>query len=188
MIRQNLKELFILALIAEGLILAYAYFSNPFETGETFRLAARYSGRLSLFFILATFILTTLNWSDLRGRFKEKFIGLIALFSVLHAIHFVFLALSLYLNHIELVPFKLLGGTLGYLTLLIYPWVLKAKKPPFWMDYFYFYYLLIIIMVSILSRLSGAFEGVEPSVLHYVGLIITGAMLLFHFSRIYRNA
>ncbi|MFT5884048.1 MAG: hypothetical protein ACI9IP_000500 [Arcticibacterium sp.] len=187
MIKQSLRKLFLLALIAEGLILAYSYFSNAYETGETFRLAARYSGRLSLFFLLATFLLTTLNWSDRRGSFRENFIGLIAIFSVLHAIHFIFLALNVYLNQIELVPFKILGGALGYLTLLIYPWVLKTKNPPLWMDSFYFYYLFIIMVVTILSRLSGAFEGAVPSVLHYVGLVLTGAALLFHFSRIFRK-
>ena len=187
MIKQNLRKLLFLALLAEALILVYSYFSNAYEFGETFRHAARYSGRLSLFFLLATFILSTLNWHDRRGSFKEKFVGLITIFSVLHAIHFIFLALNVSLNEIELIPFKLLGGALGYLTLLIYPWILKAKNPPLWMDYFYFYYLFIIMVVTILSRLNGAFEGAEPSVLHYVGLVGIVIALGVHFMKLLKK-
>lgn len=176
----NLKRLLNLGLFAEVLIALFSFFQANYIIGETMRLSARYSGRLSLFFFLATFLLTSLNWSKRRKEFKQNFVGLISIFSLLHFIHLLFLTTNIYLNEIELIPFKLLGGGLGYLTLLIYPWLLKSKNPPAWLDYFYFYYLLLIMAFTILSRLSGAFEGAEPSPLHYLGLILIGITLVIH--------
>ena len=174
--------------MAEVLIFLFSFFQANNVIGETMRLSARYSGRLSLFFFLATFLLTSLNWSKRRTNFKSSFVGLMLIFSLLHFIHFIFLGLNVYLNEIELIPFKLLGGGIGYLTLLIYPWLLKAKKPPAWLDFYYFYYLLLIMVVTILSRLSGAFEGAEPSPLHYLGLILIFITLIIHFIKVFKNS
>jgi hypothetical protein len=185
--KANLRKLLWFGVLAELCILLFSYFNSEFEISETFRLAARYSGRLSLFFFLATFLLTSLNWSSRRAEFKQNFVMLILIFSLLHFIHFVFLGLNVYLNEVELIPFKLLGGGFGYLTLLIYPWLLKSINPPAWLDYFYFYYLLLIMVVTILSRLSGAFEGAVPSPFHYIGLLAIFIVFMFHLIHVFKN-
>jgi hypothetical protein len=185
--KASFKRLLWLGVLAELCILLFSYFSSALEINETFRLAARFSGRLSLFFFLATFLLTSLNWVKRRTDFKQSFVELILIFSLLHFIHFIFLGLNVYLNEIELIPMKLLGGGLGYLTLLVYPWLLMYKNPLPWLDYFYFYYLLIIMVVTILSRLSGAFEGAVPSPLHYIGLSAIIIVFIFHSIQVFRN-
>jgi hypothetical protein len=187
MVESNLKRLVWLGILAEICVFLFSYFSSVFEINETFRLAARYSGRLSLFFFLAIFWITSKNWKSRRTDFKDRFIWLTSIFSLLHGIHFIFISLNVYLNEIELIPYKLLGGALGYVLLLTYPWFLKHKNLPEWLDYIYFYYLILIMTVTILSRLNGAFEGAVPSPLHYIGLSFIIVVIIVHLIQLFKN-
>ncbi len=181
--KKELNRLLLFGILAEVLILLFSWIITG-EIKETFRLSARYSGRLSLFFFTGLFILSTINWNIRRTEFKEIFVGLTGIFAILHFIHFGFLAANVYINQVDLIPFKLAGGFLGYLLILVYPYWLKSGKPPKWMDSIYFFYLSLIFIVTLLSRISGSFPGSEPSKLHYFAFTLIALALLFHLRKI----
>ena len=83
--------------------------------------------RLSLIIYLYCFHLfyqSTLTNGSLN-RLKE----MVYIFGVLHLIHFCFLALSVYLNDLPIIPVKVTGGALAYLMIILYPFVInKIKK------------------------------------------------------------
>ena len=85
------------------------------------------------------------------------------------------------LNDIELVPFKVAGGFLGYLMILLYPFLMdriKNKK----LHFIYFLYLGIVIIGTYMARIKGEFQGVTPGPVHYSGVITTVlALLIFGF-------
>ena len=112
----NLKKLLIIGFLVEALIFVCCYQMTD-NWGEIFRLSARYSGRLSLFVYLLCFYLFSLEYK--RGVFNfTKKVTLV--FAILHLIHFVYLSLSVFLNDLPIVPYKLLGGFIAYLFIIIY--------------------------------------------------------------------
>lgn len=158
----------------EALILAYCYVN--FDTiGEVFRHAARYSGRLSLLVYLFAFYFFATN--GLNQDLKK----IITIFCILHFIHFGFLALNVYLNQIELVPIRLLGGFLAYLIILLYPFIFDKHLSKV-IPYIYFYYVGIVMALTYVARLKNGFEGASPTAFHYFGLIsVIIAFVVFGF-------
>lgn len=161
------------AIIFEAIIFgsSFAMFE---EIGEVFRHAARYSGRLSLFVYLFTFSYFALTYHDTSSGVMDNVRKLVTIFCVMHFIHFGFLAMNVYLNEIPLVPYKLAGGALGYLMILLYPFFLTRIKRKA-LHNIYFYYLGIVMILTYLARIKGDFEGVTPGPIHYFGL---GSVLL----------
>jgi hypothetical protein len=161
---KNKTWLYLLLLI-EICIFVFAYFTQ-FSINETFRISARFSARLSAVVYLYSF-----------GQFifgKEA--GLktaVFLFAIVHFIHFGFLATNVFLNQIELIPYKLAGGFLAYCMILLFPFYIE--KLPKWASIIYFYYVGIVFIITYLSRIKGLFPGATPSIFHYIGL---GAILL----------
>ncbi|MFK8165149.1 MAG: hypothetical protein AB8H12_22075, partial [Lewinella sp.] len=140
-----------------------------------------YSGRLSLFIYLFAFSYFALTFysdePDLMSTLKK----IVSIFCVLHFIHFGFLATNVMMNDIELVPYKLAGGFLGYMMILLYPFFMdriKNKK----LHFIYFLYLGIVIIGTYMARVKGEFSGVTPGPIHYFGIIATVlALLVFGF-------
>lgn len=159
--------------LLEVLILGYSYMSFD-EPGEVFRHAARYSGRLSLFVYLFVFSYFALTYHNTSSGVMENVRRLVSIFCVMHFIHFGFLAMNVYLNEIPLVPYKLAGGALGYLMILLYPFFLTSIKRKAWHN-IYFYYLGIVMILTYLARIKGEFVGVTAGPIHYFGM---GSVLL----------
>jgi len=161
-------------------IFCFSYFTHE-ETNVVFRYAARYSGRLSLFLYLFVFSYFAITFHSKMAEVMPNLKKIVIIFCVLHFIHFGFLATNVLMNDIELVPYKLAGGFLGYLMILLYPFLMdriKNKK----LHFIYFGYLGIVIIGTYMARIKGEFPGVTPGPIHYFGIMATVlALLVFGF-------
>lgn len=158
----------IVGILLEVVILVgcYVYFE---EVGEVFRHAARYSGRISWLFYIFIFYFFASTYKEQNKTVLHNLRTLVAVFCVMHLIHFMFLATNISMNNIELVPVKLLGGGLGYFLIVAFP-LFFNKITNNSIRLIYFYYLGIVIAVTYLARIKGDFEGAQPSTIHYIGL------------------
>ena len=172
----DLKKLLIIGFLVEALIFIFFYQITD-NWGEIFRLSARYSGRLSLIIYLICFYHFT--FSFIKKNSSEKLNNSIIVFCFLHFIHFIFLALSVYLNDLPIIPIKLTGGFIAYLMILIYPVMInKIKKMVY--HFIYYYYVGIVFAATYLSRIQGNFEGANPETFHFIGLgLIVASFILF---------
>ena len=166
--KYSFKKLLILGIVAELIIFLISYFLHP-QLEETFRYAARYSGRLSLIiFLLAFYLYTISHPKPLRENVQLQ--NVIKLFAILHVIHFCFLATNVYLNSIALVPFKVFGGFVAYLMIVIAPFKLYSLS--FSKQLIYFYYVSLVMILTYVARVKGDFEGAEPFWFHYFSLVV----------------
>lgn len=166
----SLNKLVQIGVLLELLILLVSYLMYQ-EPSETFRYAARYSGRLSALVFLFTFYLYTKSFPlPLKDHIELR--NFIKLFAVLHIIHFGFLAANVYLNSIPLIPVKLMGGALAYLMIVVAPFKLHGLKIAWQLTYFY--YVSLVMIMTYIARIKGDFIGAEPFWFHYlaVGLFI----------------
>ena len=124
-LNKNLNKLLIIGFLVEALIFVFFYQMTD-NWGEIFRLSARYSGRLSLIIYLICFYHFT--FSFIKKKSSEKLKNSIIVFCLLHYIHFIYLALSVYLNDLPIIPIKLTGGFIAYLMILIYPLMINMIK------------------------------------------------------------
>ena len=149
-------------------IIFFIFFYSKQDLGDVFRYSARYSGRLSLIIYLYCFYKfyrAFLNSDNLK-RVKD----LVFIFGVLHIIHFGFLALSVYLNNLPIIPVKITGGALAYLMIIIYPFIIEKIKKPIY-HLIYFYYVGIVMLMTYVARIKGDFEGAEPEIFHKIAFV-----------------
>ena len=162
--------------LAELVIVGICYAVHP-EINEVFRHAARYSGRLSLFLYLFTFGYFALTFHATEPAVLATVKKLVTIFCVCHFIHFGFLVTNVLMNEVALIPFKLAGGFLGYLMILLYPFLIdrvRNKK----LHFIYFLYLGIVMIATYMARIKGDFPGAEPGPVHYFGVGATVLALL----------
>jgi hypothetical protein len=164
--KYSFKKLVTLGIIAELIIFLTSSFLHP-EIEETFRYAARYSGRLSLVVFLFSFYLYAFSYPKPFKKNKQ-FLNFIKLFAILHIIHFCFLVTNVYLNNIELVPVKLLGVFLAYLMIIIAPF--RLHQANLTTQLIYYYYVSLVMILTYVARVKGDFEGAEPFWFHYLSL------------------
>ena len=177
LIQYNLsyKKYLIFGVLLELLILLYFYLIMD-NYGDIFRYVARYSGRLSLIIYLFCFYQYVCSFERLKNIQNTK--TAVSIFCILHLIHFVFLVLSLYFNELPLIPFKIAGGFLAYIFIIIYPLIIdKISKSIY--HIIYFYYVGIVMLMTYVARIKGEFIGAEPELFHYVALIILIVAFLF---------
>ena len=149
-------------------IIFFIFFYSKQDLGDVFRYSARYSGRLSLIIYLYCFYKfyrAFLNSDNLK-RVKD----LVFIFGVLNVIHFGFLALSVYLNNLPIIPFKITGGALAYLMIIIYPFIIEKIKKHIY-HLIYFYYVGIVMLMTYVARIKGDFEGAEPEIFHKIAFV-----------------
>ncbi|WP_461445563.1 hypothetical protein [Maribacter sp.] len=162
----SLKKLLFWGVVLEAVIILVSYVVHQDYT-ETFRHAARYSGRLSAVVFLCTFYNYAKSFpSPLKTNLQLR--NLLTLFAVVHLIHFVFLAMNMYLNALPVVPVKLVGGALAYVMIVMAPFKLHRLKY-FW-QLIYFYYVSLVMIITYIARIKGDFEGAEPFWGHYLAL------------------
>ena len=149
-------------------IIFFIFFYSKQDLGDVFRYSARYSGRLSLIIYLYCFYKfyrAFLNSDNLK-RVKD----LVFIFGVLHVIHFGFLALSVYLNNLPIIPVKITGGALAYSMIIIYPFIIEKIKKHIY-HLIYFYYVGIVMLMTYVARIKGDFEGAEPEIFHTIAFV-----------------
>ena len=149
-------------------IIFFIFFYSKQDLGDVFRYSARYSGRLSLIIYLYCFYKFYRDFlnSDNFKRVKD----LVFIFGVLHVIHFGFLALSVYLNNLPIIPVKITGGALAYSMIIIYPFIIEKIKKHIY-HLIYFYYVGIVMLMTYVARIKGDFEGAEPEIFHKIAFI-----------------
>ena len=145
-----MKKIISLGVFVE-LLIFFNFFLSVDDISETFRYSARYSGRLSLIVYLYCFYVFS---KEFEGNKYNKTKKVVLLFSVLHLIHFIYLAFSVWLNELPIIPYKLLGGFIAYVLIIIYPLLIdKIKKTIY--HIIYFYYVGIVMAVTYLARIKG---------------------------------
>lgn len=177
LIQYNLsyKKYLIFGVLLELLILLYFYLIMD-NYGDIFRYVARYSGRLSLIIYLFCFYQYVCSFERLKNIQNTK--TAVSIFCILHLIHFVFLVLSLYFNELPLIPFKVAGGFLAYIFIIIYPLIINKISKSIY-HIIYFYYVGIVMLMTYVARIKGEFIGAEPELFHYVALILLLIAFLF---------
>ena len=169
------KKYLIFGVLLELLILLYFYLIMD-NYGDIFRYVARYSGRLSLIIYLFCFYQYVCSFERLKNIRNTK--TAVSIFCILHLIHFVFLVLSIYFNELPLIPFKIAGGFLAYIFIIIYPLIIdKISKSIY--HIIYFYYVGIVMLMTYIAIIRGEFIGAEPELFHYVALILLLIAFLF---------
>ena len=176
-----IRNLILFGVAAEIAILIICYVIQP-SLEETFRHAARYSGRFSFVVFLVVFYRFAFGYPK---AIKENITlrNWLMLFALVHIIHFGFLTANVYLNAIPIVPVKLLGGAIAYIMIVIAPFVLHKLK--FWMQLVYFYYVSLVMKITYIARAKGDFEGAEPYWFHFLALGILISCSLFFGWKIY---
>ena len=175
--RNKLFQLLFIGIIVEILLFAILFYEVE-SLGEVYRLSARYTGRISFGLYIIMFYYFIKEKS--QSRLLQNTYSWGVVFSVLHIIHFIFLSGSVYLNNLPIIPFKLAGGFLAYLAIIIYPFYVK-KINRLIFHLFYFYYVGIVMFMTFLARIRGEFEGAQKSTFHYLGILIVFTFFLYCF-------
>ncbi len=178
-----MKKIISLGVFAE-LLIFLIFFLSINDISETFRYSARYSGRLSLIVYLYCFYVFS---KEFEGNKYNKTKKVVLLFSVLHLIHFIYLAFSVWLNELPIIPYKLLGGFIAYVLIIIYPLLIdKIKKTIY--HIIYFYYVGIVMAVTYLARIKGEFIGAPTELFHYFGFSIVILIFILFGYKIYKKS
>ena len=166
------------------LLIFLIFFLSVDDISETFRYSARYSGRLSLIVYLYCFYVFSREFERNKYNKTKK---VVLLFSVLHLIHFIYLAFSVWLNELPIIPYKLLGGFIAYILIIIYPLLIdKIKKTIY--HIIYFYYVGIVIAVTYLARIKGEFVGAPTELFHYFGFTIVILIFILFGYKIFKTS
>ena len=178
-----MKKIISLGVFAELLIFLIFFLSINYIS-ETFRYSARYSGRLSLIVYLYCFYVFSREFERNKYNKTKK---VVLLFSVLHLIHFIYLAFSVWLNELPIIPYKLLGGFIAYILIIIYPFLIdKIKKTIY--HIVYFYYVGIVMAVTYLARIKGEFVGAPTELFHYFGFSIVILIFILFGYKIFKTS
>ena len=166
------------------LLIFLIFFLSVDDISETFRYSARYSGRLSLIVYLYCFYVFSREFERNKYNKTKK---VVLLFSVLHLIHFIYLAFSVWLNELPIIPYKLLGGFIAYILIIIYPFLIdKIKKTIY--HIIYFYYVGIVMAVTYLARIKGEFIGAPTELFHYFGFTIVILIFILFGYKIFKTS
>ena len=179
----RLKKLIFLGVIIELLLFVFMFLLND-SLGQVFRLSARYSGRIS--FSLYTIMFYHFIDEKSKGKSLQNTYWWGVVFCVLHLIHFGFLSGSVFINEQPIIPYKLVGGFLAYLAIVIYPFFMRKIKR-LSIHLFYFYYVGIVMAMTFLARIRGEFEGAPESPFHYFGILII-TLFFLHSIKIFFNS
>jgi hypothetical protein len=102
----------------------------------------------------------------------------------MHVIHFGFLAASVGLNDLPIVP-KLIGGFLAYVGILCYPFFIgKIRRIAFHL--IYFYYVGFVMAMTFLAHIRGEFVGADPEGFRFIGFGIVLVSFGMAGIRLYR--
>jgi hypothetical protein len=180
----NFKKLLLIGIGLEIIIFLVSY-SVSVDLPETFKYAARYSGRLSLgIFLIAIWQFSRSSFNSQEELNKTR--SLTAVFAVLHYIHLFLLMMNVKLNTVSLVPHKLAGGIIAYLMILLYPIFFERIKNKKTIHVIYFLYVGFVMVMTYFARMNGEFEGASPETFHKFGLgSVLVAMVYFIYRKVF---
>ena len=170
-----IKKGFVLGVLIEVLLFIFLYSFEP-EINEVFRYAARYSGRLSLVMYLLCFFL--FKEASLKNKSLEITKKALGIFAIMHVIHFIFLAFSMHLNEVPIIPTRMAGGFIAYLMIVVYPFYInKINRKVYHL--IYFYYVGFVMLMTYISRIRGQFVGANPEMFHFIAMGVLILCLVF---------
>ena len=170
-----IKKGFVLAVLMEISLFIFLYSFEP-EINEVFRYAARYSGRLSLVMYLLCFFLY--KEASLKNKSLDITKKALGIFATMHVIHFIFLAFSMYLNEVPIIPTRMAGGFIAYLMVVVYPFYInKINRKVYHL--IYFYYVGFVMLMTYISRIRGQFVGANPEIFHFIAMGVLILCLVF---------
>ena len=178
----NFKKLSLIGIALEIIIFLVSY-SISTDLSETFRYAARFSGRFSLFI----FLIAIWQFARSTPNSEADFIKtrtLTGVFALMHFIHLFLLMMNVKLNFVTLIPHKLAGGILAYLMILLYPIFFERIKNKKAIHAIYFLYIGFVMAMTYIARMNGEFEGASPELFHKLGLgLVLAAMVYFIYKK-----
>ena len=181
MIRNNIK-LLSLGIFLELVVLVFSYYESNGVITPFFQSCAKLSGRISLLFFSLLLIYQTLV-PDLKDKEIVKTKYYLSLnFSIIHIIHWVLLVIAVYLSGFELVPFRVAGGTIAYVMIILLPFAIKGKilrKTALkTIMNLYLFYVWLIFFMTYVARLTSKNIHFTGSKTSYVLLIAFTSMLM----------
>jgi hypothetical protein len=191
--KKYLHNLLNIGLGLELLVLILSYFEANGDTTHFFQATARLSGRVSLLYFSFLFIYTTLNPSiePNSQSLQAKYI-LARNFAILHVIHWFLLATAVSMSGFNIVPYKLTGGALAYLMIVLLPFILNGKLFPNLSLRLalniYLPYVWLIFFVTYLTRVLGKaapITGIMPA--YYVLISITVGLMIWRVGILLKN-
>jgi hypothetical protein len=180
------RNAFVIFISAEVLIILAAILIDGVSL-EALRTATRFSGRLSLVFFSG--MMLTRRQPEAVKKFFSNTPYL--LFAVLHGIHLLELLFYVQLSGNKLVPFRLLGGFVGYVFIFLLPYLSylhsKAKlsaKAFRLCQLIYFPYLWFIFFMSYLPKVMKTAPNVGGAywehVVLFIWVIVLGLATVFN--------
>ena len=191
--KNKITKLLILGIALELLVLLLAFIESKGDMTLFFQASARLSGRVSLLFFLFYGIYATRNPSVETGSVALSVkTTLVRDFAVIHVIHWVFLVIAVILSGFELVPFRVLGGSLAYLMIVLMPLIyqkkLLATVSLTTLQHVYIFYVWLIFFMTYLSRVRGQTPTATGNMTAYWVLIaVTAAFLAWRIIKMFQE-
>ena len=191
--KNKITKLLITGIALELLVILLAFIESKGDMTLFFQASARLSGRVSLLFFLFYGIYATRNPSVETGSVALSVkTTLVRDFAVIHVIHWVFLAIAVILSGFELVPFRVLGGALAYLMIVLMPLIyqkkLLATVSLTTMQHVYIFYVWLIFFMTYLSRVRGQTPTATGNMTAYWVLIaVTAAFLVWRIIKMFQE-
>ena len=191
--KNKITKLLITGIALELLVILLAFIESKGDMTLFFQASARLSGRVSLLFFLFYGIYATRNPSVETGSVALSVkTTLVRDFAVIHVIHWVFLAIAVILSGFELVPFRVLGGALAYLMIVLMPLIyqkkLLATVSLTTMQHVYIFYVWLIFFMTYLSRVRGQTPTATGNMWAYwVLMAVTTAFLVWRIVKMFNQ-
>ncbi len=191
--KNKITKLLVLGIALETLVLLLSFVESKGDTTLFFQASARLSGRVSLLFFLFYGIYATRHPSVETGSVALSVKTMMVRdFAVIHIIHWVFLAIAVVLSGFELVPFRVLGGALAYLMIVLMPFIyqkkLLATVSLTMMQHVYIFYVWLIFFMTYLSRVRGQTPRATGDMSAYWVLMgVTAAFLIWRIVKMFQE-
>ena len=191
--KNKLTKLLITGIGLEILVMLLAYIESQGDTTLFFQASARLSGRVSLLFFLFYGIYATRHPSvEIDSVALSVKTMLVRDFAIIHVIHWVFLAIAVKLSGFELVPFRVLGGSLAYLMIVLMPFIYQKKLllnvSLVTMQHVYIFYVWLIFFMTYLSRVREQTPTATGSMSAYwVLMAVTAAFLVWRIVKMFNQ-
>ena len=168
------KTSLVVVLLLEISVIALALLNYGW-TIEGLQATTRFSGRLSLFIFSCIFLFHKQPGGLLPRILSPKYF---LIFAIAHGIHLVELVSYVYLSGVEIIPYRLAGGFLGYSLIFVMPWIANRYETNLisesrfnQLSLIYLYYLWFIFVMTYVPRVMGTLPNAGGSYMEFVVLL-----------------
>lgn len=188
----KISKLLMLGIALEVFVMILAFIESKGDKTLFFQASARLSGRVSLIFFLFYGIYATRHPSVEIGIPLSIKTQLVSDFAVIHIIHWFFLAVAVVLSDFELVPFRVAGGALAYLMIVLMPFIYQKKLLSnislITLQNVYVFYVWLIFFMTYLSRVRGQTPTATGQMFAYgVLIVVTMSFFVWRIVKIIRE-